>query len=139
MFDSYTALMNTYNFAPPEPELVGEKWSEVWKERLEKSGPWGIGYISHPLDGPYWKDRSLAPDYDRVKCAVFLVAGWADVYATAQLRAFTNLKVPKKTLVGPWGHWYGEEKVAVPGPRIDMRIEYLKWFDYWLKGISTTE
>ena len=25
----------------------------------------------------------------------------------------------------------------MPGPRIDSRLEYLKWFDQWLKGINT--
>ena len=136
MFDTYSPLMNAYNFAPPDPDIVGEKWSEIWHERLEKNRPWGIGYISHPLQGPYWQDRSLSPGYERVQCAVYVIGGWSDCYPTALLRAFSQLNVPKRAMIGPWGHWYGEERVAVPGPRIDTRIEYLKWFDYWLKGID---
>ena len=137
MFDSYSALMNTYNFSPPDPDIVGEKWSEIWQQRLENSQPWGIGYLSNQLDGPYWQDRSLSTDYGAVQCAVFVIAGWSDCYPTALLRAFSNLKVPhKRALVGPWGHWYGEEECAVPGPRIDTRPLYLKWFDRWLKGID---
>ena len=92
MFDSFSPLMSAYNFAPPDPELVGEKWSEIWQERLENSRPWGIGYISHPLDGPYWQDRSLSTDYSRVKCPVFVIAGWSDCYSTALLRAFSQAK-----------------------------------------------
>ncbi len=80
--------------------------------------------------------RVLAPGYDRVQCAVLLVEGWADWYATEELRAFQRLNVPKKVLIGPWGHYYPEEKDAFPGPRIDARPEYLKWFDHWLKGID---
>ena len=136
MLDTYSPLMNAYNFAPPDPELVGTKWSDIWRERLEKNEPWGIGYVAHPFDGPYWHDRSLSAGYDRVKCAVYVIAGWSDCYSTALLRAFSKLQVPKRAMVGPWGHWYPEEKVAVPGPRIDSRLEYLKWFDHWLKGIE---
>ena len=136
MFENYAPLMNALNFAPPDPALVGEHWASIWAERLEKSAPWSLGYIRHTLHGPYWRDQSLAPGYDRVQCAVLLIEGWADWYATAELRAFQRLSAPKKVLIGPWGHYYPEEREAFPGPRIDSRPEYLKWFDHWLKGID---
>ena len=137
MFESYGPLMTAYNFAPPDIDIVGAKWSEIWRERLDESAPWSIGYIENILHGPYWQRRSLQPGYDRVKCAVFVVGGWADWYATPLLKAFSNLNVPKKAWVGPWGHYYPEEKLALPGPRVDGRYEYLKWFDYWLKDLDT--
>ena len=136
MFDSYSGNMNAWNFAPPDPDVVGDRWYEIWQERLQQSAPWGIGYLTHPLQGPYWQQRSLSADYNRVQCAVFVVSGWSDCYPTALLRAFEHLQCPKKALVGPWGHWYGEEAVAVPGPRIDTRPLYQRWFDHWLKGID---
>ena len=137
MYDTYSPLMTAYNFAPPDPALVGEKWSEIWQTRLDNNQPWGIGYISHPTEGPYWQDRSLSADYSRVKCSVFVIAGWSDVYPTALLRAFSNVEVKhKKALVGPWRHIWSENEKALPGPRIDGRPIYLKWFDYWLKGID---
>ncbi|MCY3775651.1 MAG: CocE/NonD family hydrolase [Candidatus Aminicenantes bacterium] len=132
----YAPQMTAMNFAPPDPELTGEKWSAIWEEHLQNNRPWGYGYVKHMLDGPYWRGQSLAPGYDRVKCAVFVIGGWADWYPTALLRAFCKLKVPKRALVGPWGHWWPEVHNTVPGPRIDGRLEYLKWFDYWLKGID---
>ena len=132
----YAPQMTAMNFAPPDPELTGEKWSEIWEEHLRNNRPWGYGYVKHMLDGPYWRGQSLAPGYDRVKCAVFVIGGWADWYPTALLRAFSKLKAPKRALVGPWGHWWPEVHNTVPGPRIDGRLEYLKWFDYWLKGID---
>ena len=136
MFEYYAPLMNALNFAPPDPALVGNKWATIWAERLERSAPWSLGYIRNTLHGPYWHAQSLAPGYDRVQCAVLLIEGWADWYATEELRAFQRLSVPKKVLIGPWGHYYAEEKEAFPGPRIDARCEYLKWFDHWLKGID---
>ena len=95
-----------------------------------------FGYIRNTSHGPYWRDQSLAPEYDRVQCAVLLIEGWADWYATEELRSFQRLSAPRKVLIGPWGHYYAEEKEAFPGPRIDARREYLKWFDHWLKGID---
>ncbi len=136
MFEYYAPLMNALNFAPPDPALVGDRWAAIWAERLERSAPWSLGYIRNTLHGSYWRDQSLAPGYERVQCAVLLMEGWADWYATEELRAFQRLNVPKKVLIGPWGHYYAEEKEAFPGPRIDARREYLKWFDHWLKGID---
>jgi predicted acyl esterase len=136
MFECYAPLMNALNFAPPDPALVGDRFAAIWAERLERSAPWSLGYIRNTLHGPYWREQSLAPGYDRVACAVLLIEGWADWYATEELRAFQRLNVPKKVLIGPWGHYYAEEKGAFPGPRIDARREYLKWFDHWLKGID---
>ena len=75
MFDTYSPLMTAYNFAPPDPEIAGEKWSDIWQTRLDHNRPWGIGYISHQQEGPYWQDRSLSADYSRVKCPVFVIAG----------------------------------------------------------------
>jgi predicted acyl esterase len=136
MFEYYAPLMNALNFAPPDPDLVGDRWAAIWAERLERSAPWSLGYIRNMLHGDYWREQSLAPDYDRVRCAVLLIEGWADWYATEELRAFQRLQVPKRALIGPWGHYYPEEREAFPGPRIDSRAEYLRWFDYWLKEID---
>jgi predicted acyl esterase len=137
IFENYAPLMNALNFAPPDPTLVGDRFAEIWAERLEKSEPWSLGYIRNTLHGSYWREQSLAPGFDRVQCAVLLIEGWADWYATAELRALQRLSAPRKVLIGPWGHYYPEEKQAFPGPRIDSRREYLKWFDHWLKGIDT--
>ena len=136
MFEYYAPLMNALNFSPPDPALVGERFAAIWAERLQQSAPWSLGYIRNTLHGPYWRDQSLAPDYERVQCAVLLIEGWADWYATEELRAFQRLSAPKKVIIGPWGHYYAEEREALPGPRIDARYEYLKWFDHWLKGVD---
>ncbi|MFN0170957.1 MAG: CocE/NonD family hydrolase [Bryobacteraceae bacterium] len=133
MFDSFSPLMTARNFAPPDLEIVGDKWSDLWNERLQKNSPWGIGYIRNPVHGNYWTARSLQPDYSRIKVPIMLWSGWADCYPTPILRAFSRINVPKKVYIGPWGHWWPE--MALPGPRIDFRYELLRWYDYWLKGI----
>ena len=135
IFGNYAPHMVASNFAPPDLEVAGEKWAEIWEEHLQRNEPWSIGFLKHQVDGPYWRARSVRPDYDRIKCPVFVIEGWADWYQTAELRAFSQLKVPKRALIGPWAHYWPEN--AFPGPRIDGRVEYLKWFDQWLKGVDT--
>lgn len=134
MFDTFSPLMTANNFAPPDPEVVGDKWGELWQERLEKNVPWGIGWLTHALDDEYYTLQSLQPDYSRIKAPTMLWSGWADCYPTPILRAFAKLNVPKRAFVGPWNHDWPE--MAVPGPRIDFRHEMLKWFDRWLKGVD---
>lgn len=135
MYQCYSPLMAALNFSPPNPEECGDQWAEIWREHLEKNVPWSIGFITNLLDGPYWRERSLRPGYDRIQCPVFVIEGWADWYHTPLLRVFANLKVPKRALIGPWSHLWPEE--GVPGPRIDGHRECCRWFDHWLKGIDT--
>ena len=131
----YGPMMTAYNFAPPDPAFTGEKWADVWQEHLKNNVPWSIGFLQNQVDGPYWQARSVRPNYDRVKAAVFLIGGWADWYFTPALRGFEKLKVPKRVLIGPWNHAWPED--AIPGPRLDGRIEYLKWFDKYLRDVDT--
>ena len=135
MYQCYSTIMAARNFAPPDPAEVGERWAEMWAERLDKNVPWGISFIQNLVDGPFWRDRSLRGHYDCVQCAVFVVGGWADWYHTPLLRTFANLDGPKRALIGPWSHQFPH--AALPGPRIDWLPEALKWFDYWLKGLDT--
>ena len=135
MFGGYFGAMTALNFAPPDPATTGDKWADIWQEHLQSNVPWSVGFLENQTDDMYWRVRSVRPDYSRIKCAVFVIEGWADWYQTAELRAFENLNVPKRALIGPWAHYWLED--AFPGPRIDARPEYLKWFDQFLKGIDT--
>jgi len=134
MFDTFSPMMTANNFAPPDPEVVGDQWAAMWQERLDKNEPWGIGWLTHALDDEFYTSQSLQPDYSRVKVPTMLWSGWADCYPTPILRAFANISVPKRAFVGPWNHNWPE--MAVPGPRIDFRSEMLRWYDRWLKGID---
>jgi putative CocE/NonD family hydrolase len=133
-FEFFAPNMAAYNFAPPDPLLTGADWARIWNERLDGSEPWSLNIFRHDTDSDYWRSKSINGNFQDVGCAVYLIEGWADWYANAELDAFRQLNCPKKVVIGPWGHYYPEEKFALPGPRIDTRVEYLRWFDYWLKG-----
>ena len=134
-FENYAPLMAAYNFAPPDPALVGPDWMSVWQTRLENSVPWGNAYLENLLDGPFWQARLLRGHEEQVRAATFLIGGWCDWYADDFLRVYSRLKCPKRVLIGPWTHNYPEN--AWPLPRINDRYECLRWFDKHLKGIDT--
>ena len=121
MFDSYSPLMAAYNFAPPDAEIAGPLWEELWQERLENNVPWGIGYISHPLQGPYWKERSLQPDYGRIEVPVLFWCGWADPYPTPILRAFSRARGPQKDPARSMGPLLAGRRAARSPDRLPPR------------------
>ena len=65
-----------------------------------------------------------------------LVAGWADGYRNNSFRTVEALRrrrdVPQRLLAGPWAH--ADPATAIPGPRIDLDVEMVAWFDRWLRG-----
>jgi predicted acyl esterase len=96
---------------------------------------WLTTWLKHQRRDGYWKHGSICEDFSRVKCPVYAVSGWADGYSNAVFRMLHHLDVPKKGLVGPWGHKYPH--LGSPGPAIGFLQEALRWWDHWLKGIDT--
>ncbi len=132
---SWASTMFAYNSCPPDPLLVGERWKELWLERLQGSGLWLDTWLRHQRRDDYWKHGSICEDFSAVTCPVFAVSGWTDGYSNAVFRLLSNLKSPRKGLIGPWGHKYPH--MGIPGPAIGFLQESLRWWDKWLKGIET--
>ncbi|MBS9403804.1 CocE/NonD family hydrolase [Halomonas sp. TRM85114] len=132
---SWASTMFDGNACPPDPELVGEQWRDMWLERLDGSGLWLAQWLEHQRRDDYWKHGSVCEDYSAIQCPVYAVSGWADGYCNAVFRVLEKLSVPRKGLVGPWAHKYPH--LGVPGPAIGFLQESLRWWDRWLKGIDT--
>ncbi len=132
---SWASTMFDHNACPPDPALVGERWREMWMERLEGSGLWLEKWLQHQRRDAYWKHGSVCEDFSAIKCPVYAVSGWADGYCNAVFRLLKGLEVPRKGLVGPWAHKYPH--LGVPGPAIGFLQECLRWWDHCLKGIDT--
>ena len=129
---NWAFTMFGHNARPPDPLLVGARWRETWARRLENDTPWIIEWLRHQRRDAFWKHGSVCEDYSRITCPVFAVGGWADPYASPVLRLMENLDVPRKALIGPWGHQYPHQ--ANPGPMVGFPEESLRWWDRWLKG-----
>lgn len=131
---NWASIMFTFNGLPPDPAVVGERWREMWFDRLENSLPLADQWLSHQLRDDFWKQGSVIEDYGAITCAVYAVGGWVDAYTNSVPRLLKGLSVPRKGLIGPWAHLYPHE--GVPGPAIGFLQECLRWWDYWLKGIE---
>jgi putative CocE/NonD family hydrolase len=120
---------------PPDPAVVGERWREIWLERLENTRlPMEI-WLRHQRRNAYWKPGSVCEDFSRIAAAVYAVSGWQDSYSRNVFPLIEHLRSPKKALVGPWAH--GWPHVARPGPAIGFMQEAVRWWDHWLKGKDT--
>lgn len=127
--------MFAYNSCPPDPEVVGEKWREMWMERLRGSGLWLEKWLRHQRRDEYWRHGSVCEEFSAITCPVLAVSGWADGYSNAVFRLLAGLSGPRKGLIGPWGHKYPH--LGIPGPAIGFLQEALRWWDTWLKGRET--
>ncbi len=132
---SEATTMFSVNTCPPDPELVGERWREMWLDRLKGSGLWIETWLKHQRRDDYWRHGSVSEDYSAIRCPVMAVGGWADGYTNAVFRLLEHLTVPRLGLVGPWGHKYPHR--GMPGPAIGFLQEALRWWDHWLKGEAT--
>ena len=136
----YDHYMTPMCVLPPVPAVWGDAWREEWQRRLETNEPWVLTWLRENRDGPYWRHGSVRSDgegngYDRIDCAVMLVAGWADGYRNNTFRtveALGSAGVPHRLLAGPWVH--ADPTTAYPGPRIDLDHEMVAWWDRWLRG-----
>jgi putative CocE/NonD family hydrolase len=120
---------------PPDPELVGERWRAMWRERLENQPFFLDLWLRHQRRDDYWRHGSVCEDYAAIKCPVYAVGGWTDGYTNAIPRLLERLSVPRKGLIGPWAHSYPH--FALPGPQIGFLQDMLHWWDHWLKGVDT--
>jgi putative CocE/NonD family hydrolase len=120
---------------PPDPAVVGDRWWAMWQDRLQAMAPMVATWLQHQRRDAFWKHGSVCEDWDAIRCPVYAIGGWADGYSNAVFRLLAGLRVPRKGLVGPWGH--GRPHFALPGPRIGYLQECLRWWDHWLRGRPT--
>ena len=121
---------------PPDPMIVGDGWRDMWFERLENLINPIQEWLPHQRRDAFWKHGSVCEDYGAIACPVYLVGGWADSYINSVPDLLEHLRVPRKGLIGPWGHQYPQDK-APPGPWMGFLQEALRWWDHWLKGVDT--
>jgi putative CocE/NonD family hydrolase len=113
--------------------------SKKWKEEID-----------HAQLGPYWEPLRYQDKYDRVNLPVLHISGWYDdeqvgtplnfIAMTAKSRP-EAVRAGQKLVMGPWPHAVNSvsklgEVDFGPTAKIDMDGLWLRWFDYWLKGVD---
>ena len=131
----WAATILAYSSRPPDPLIVGDRWRDMWMERLENEPFLVIPWLSHPHRDDYWKHGSVCEDFAQVEAPTLVVGGWNDAYSNAVPRLMKGLRTTRKAIIGPWAHKYPH--FAVPEPRIGFLQEALRWWDQWLKGAAT--
>ncbi|TYR30285.1 CocE/NonD family hydrolase [Mesorhizobium microcysteis] len=130
------ATMLSYSSRPPDPALVGDKWRDMWLDRLENEPFLPAVWLAHQTRDAYWKRGSVCEDFSKIRAATLAVGGWGDAYKNTVSRLVSGItNAPAKGIVGPWIHKYPH--FAVPQPSIGFLQEALRWWDRWLKGIDT--
>jgi uncharacterized protein len=129
------ATMLSYSSRPPDPLIVGEKWRDMWMERLENLPFYSAIWLEHQDRDAYWKHGSVCEDFSRINAATLAIGGWGDAYKNAVSRLVQGVQAPVKGIIGPWIHKYPH--FAVPHPQIGFLQEALRWWDRWLKDINT--
>ncbi len=135
---SWAATMLAYQSRPPDPELVGERWREMWLERLEGEPFMLEEWLTHQRRDAFWQHGSICEDFDTFDVPALVLAGWADGYRNTPLNAVEGLGESKgpgaKAILGPWVHKYPH--FAWPKPRMDFHAVAIRFWDRWLKGVE---
>ena len=133
--EMWSNFMLALNSMPPDPQIVGSRWREMWLERLEANHSWSEHWLNHQRRDAYWKQGSVCEDFASIDCAVLAVCGWEDSYSNSVPRLLEKLKCPKLAIIGPWTHTYPCR--TDPGPHIGYLQEALRWWKHWLAGEAT--
>ena len=129
---TWSQQMLSYSSRPPDPEIVGERWRDLWLHRLENLPLLAANWLRHQRRDAYWKHGSICESFAAVRAPVLAVGGWADAYSNAVPRLVAGMGGRCRGIVGPWEHRYPH--LAEVGEPADFLAEALRWWDRWLKG-----
>jgi hypothetical protein len=118
---------------------------ELDKAVLGKENPHWRQWIEHPVNDSYWERASFLHRLKDVRIPVFHQSGWFDGDGIGSklnyLRMASHGHPHQKLVLGPWGHIaqahrrIGDRDFG-PNAIVDLQRDYLRWFDYWLKGVD---
>ena len=77
------SMLTLYSALPPDPEIVGDQWWDMWQQRLNNLEPFPVVWMRHQSRDNYWKHGSVCENYAAIRCPVYAIGGWADGYTNA--------------------------------------------------------
>jgi len=92
---------------PPDPDVVGERWREAWRKRIEALPNFPELWMRHPWRDDYWTTGSVRDHIERIRVPVYAIGGVSteNVRLVAQaggpgaaaIRAFSRAEDPAET------------------------------------------
>ena len=120
---------------------------------LEGLADWYFDILDHPEDGPYWQPMNIVPHFGEIDVPIFHLGGWFDMFISGTLRMFQGVREQGRTeacraaqrvVIGPWQHGQaniGQQQTGEvdfgAAAAFDQNEYWLRWYDYWLKGVDT--
>jgi uncharacterized protein len=135
-------------------EVMGKKYHKLLRKLpvidldtvvLGKENPYWRKWIEHPTEDAYWQSANFHSRLDKVNIPVFHQSGWFDGDGIGSKLNYAKMAAlghaNQKLTLGPWGHTdvatrkHGDRDFGPQALR-DLPRDYLRWFDYWLKGVD---
>jgi putative CocE/NonD family hydrolase len=102
-------------------------------------------WIEHSTNDEYWEQANFLEHLKDVRIPVYHQSGWFDGDGIGSKLNYQHMAAHghpyQKLVLGPWGH--SDQSARRIGDRdfgpkalVDLQRSYLRWFDYWLKGID---
>lgn len=134
---TWAAQMLSYSSRPPDYEIVGKNWKNMWLKRLENMPLLIENWLSHQLRDDYWKHGSVCENYNDIRVPVLSVCGWTDCYKNPVFRLKKNLKSQCSAILGPWEHAYPD--IASNGHMIDFLKITCDWWNEHLQNTKSNK
>lgn len=144
---SMQALDTTYLAAPVDEDKGGALRQAAINEH-KLSWDKGLGGFSASRVQQPFRDTVSRPEYafspnqewtflknyKKSRIPVFQFAGWKDFLLADSFdwyRGLADENSPERLVIGPWYHCEWDQSDLT-----DAVSEYLRWYDYWLKGVK---
>ena len=120
-------------------------------EAIGREIPFYRDWFQHCTYDDYWRAINTEEKLHEIDVPVYQQAAWYDPYTASEFRMFNGMREHgyserarknQKIYCIPWTHHIPESSKLGDldfGPQgyVDLKIEDLRWFDYWLKGIDS--
>jgi uncharacterized protein len=121
------------------------------EEIIGRPIPFYRDWFAHATYDDYWRALNTEERLDQIDVPAYQQGAWFDPYTASALRMFTGIRAKgyserarqnQKIYIIPWTHHIPESSKLGdldfgPTGYVDLKLEDLRWFDHWLKGIDT--